>query len=89
MAVGQGPVFLGWVEEQAQDIEVEAIFLIAGPFIRADENTAFKLWVSQHHYLTQKRGKLVEGRKQESKSSKECSTMAKEKNSKRKSKDHE
>lgn len=51
MTVSQNPVLLRRVEEQAEDIEVNGMFLKACPFIWADENSALYLWVAKHHYL--------------------------------------
>lgn len=55
MAIGQSPVLLWRVEKQTQNIETETIFLVGGPFIRADEDAAFELRIRQHHYLSQKK----------------------------------
>lgn len=57
MAVGQSPVLLWRVEKQTQHKETKTVFLVVGPFVRADENTAFKLRVRQDHYLSQKKKK--------------------------------
>lgn len=51
MTVGQYPVLLCRVEEQAQDVEVNGMLLKARPFIWTDENSALYLWVAKHHYL--------------------------------------
>lgn len=36
MGVGQDPVLLLRVEEQAEDVEVQPVPLVGGPFVRAD-----------------------------------------------------
>lgn len=55
VTVGQGPVLLGGVEQQAQDEERQAELLVAGSLVCADEHAALKLRVCQHHDL--KRGR--------------------------------
>lgn len=55
MAVGKDPVLLLWMKQQAEDVEVETIFLIGGAFVRADEQTAFHLRVCQQHDLQHKK----------------------------------
>lgn len=51
MAVGEYPVLLLRMEKEAEDIEAEAVFLIGGALIRADQQTVLHLWVSQQHDL--------------------------------------
>ena len=51
MAVGQNPVLLLGVEEQAQDVEAQSVFLVRGSFIRADQKAALYLRISQQHDL--------------------------------------
>lgn len=47
MAVSQDPVLLLGVKKQAEDIEGQAVFLIGRPLIKANEQAALHLWVSQ------------------------------------------
>lgn len=47
VAVGQDPVLLLRVKQQAQDVEVEPIFLIGATFIWADQQTALHLGICQ------------------------------------------
>lgn len=51
VAVGQGPVLLGGMEQQAQHVEGEAVLLETPSFIGADEDAALKLRICQHHDL--------------------------------------
>lgn len=51
VAVGEDPVLLLRMEKQAEDIEVEAVFLIGGALIRADQQTVLHLRVGQQHDL--------------------------------------
>lgn len=39
------------MEKEAEDIEAEAVFLIGGALIRADQQTVLHLWVGQQHDL--------------------------------------
>lgn len=58
MAVSQSPVLLWGVKEQTQDVETKTIFLVASPFVRADQDAAFELRVRQHHNLSNKKYKF-------------------------------
>ena len=57
MAVGKDPVLLLGVEEKAEDVEAEAVLLIGGSLIGADQQAAFHLRVSQKHDLNESRQK--------------------------------
>lgn len=52
--VGQDPLLLLGVEEQALDVEVQTVLLIGSPFIRADEDAALNLWITKKHDLNRK-----------------------------------
>jgi len=56
--VGQDPLLLLGVEEQALDIEVQTVLLVGSPFIRADEDATLNLWITKQHDLNRK----MEGR---------------------------
>lgn len=51
MAISKDPVLLLRMKQQAEDVEVETVFLIGGAFIWADEQTALHLWICQQHDL--------------------------------------
>lgn len=53
MAIGENPILLLGMEEQAEHIEAEAVFLIRGAFICADQQTVLHLRVCQQHDLDQ------------------------------------
>lgn len=53
MAVGENPILLLGMEKQAEHIEAEAVFLIRGTFICADQQTVLHLRVCQQHDLNQ------------------------------------
>ena len=65
VAEGEDPVFLLGVEEQAEDVEVEAVLLVRGPLVRADEQTVLHLRVSQQHDLSHRGGERERGRERE------------------------
>lgn len=54
MTIGEYPVLLRGMEEQAQDVEVNGMLFKARPFIWTDENSALYFWVTKHHYLKYK-----------------------------------
>jgi hypothetical protein len=58
MAVGKDPVLLLGVEEKAEDVEAEAVLLIGGSLIGADQQAAFHLRVSQKHDLNESRTEI-------------------------------
>lgn len=53
MAIGEYPVFLLGVEKKAEDVEAEAVLLIGGALICADQQTVLHLRVRQQHDLEQ------------------------------------
>lgn len=53
-AVGQHPVLLLGMEEQALDVEREPVFLVSGPFVRADQDTALHFRITEKHDLMAK-----------------------------------
>lgn len=53
VAIGENPILLLGMEEQAEHIEAEAVFLIRGAFICADQQTVLHLRVCQQHDLDQ------------------------------------
>lgn len=62
VTVGQGPVLLCGVEQEAQDVEGEAVLLVTGSLIRADEHAALELRICQHHNLRARGGEKERGR---------------------------
>lgn len=54
MAVGQDPVLLLGVEEEAEDVEAEAVLLVVGPLVGADQQAALHLRVGQQHDLMER-----------------------------------
>lgn len=42
------------MEKQAEHVEAEAVFLIGGPLIRADQQTVLHLRIRQQHDLDQR-----------------------------------
>lgn len=56
VAVGEYPVLLLRMEKEAEDIEAEAVFLIGGALIRADQQTVLHLRVGQQHDLEHRIG---------------------------------
>lgn len=51
VAVGQDPVLLLRVEEQAEDVEVQTVLLVGGAFVGADQQAALHLRIGQQHDL--------------------------------------
>lgn len=51
VAVGQDPVLLLRVEEEAEDVERQAVSLIGRPLVQANEQAAFHLRVREQHDL--------------------------------------
>jgi len=52
--VGQDPLLLLGVKEQTLDIEVQTVLLVCSSFIRADENAALNVWITEKHDLKRK-----------------------------------
>lgn len=51
VAVSQDPVFLLWVEKEAEDIKSQAVLLVGRPLIKANEQAALHLRVRKKHNL--------------------------------------
>ena len=51
VAVGQDPVLLLGVKEQAEDVEAQAVSAVGRPLVGTNEQTALHLGVSQQHDL--------------------------------------
>ena len=51
MAIGKYPVFLLRVEKEAEDVEAQAVLLIGGALISADQQAVLHFRVCQQHDL--------------------------------------